>query len=259
MRPASTALVLGGGGLFGAYQAGVWKALEGEFQPDIVVGASIGALNGWAIASRCPANDWIAEWLTPGAHGRLRMRWPRGVFDGLLDSEPLQEYVRGLTCRFQPDVRFGAALLSVRPLETRVFWNEAVTWRHLCASCGVPVFLKQYRIDGRLWADGGLLSALPLQAAFEAGATRIVAVNVLPSRAPFALKLARGVLRAAAGHRPQHAPEGVEVLRIEPGGALGAWRNACTWDRECVQAWIERGRHDARRAMAGSGWGSITN
>src|SRR2546427_8151414 len=40
-----TALVLSGGGMFGAYQAGVWKALSHELSPDIVVGASVGALD----------------------------------------------------------------------------------------------------------------------------------------------------------------------------------------------------------------------
>ena len=259
MQRATTALVLGGGGMFGAYEAGAWKALEGIFRPDMVVGASIGALNGWAIAGGCPADEWIAEWLSLGVRGQMRMRMPVGVFDGLLDSGPLQAYVRELTRRFQPKVRFGAALLSVRRIETRVFWDEAVTWRHLCASCGVPLLLKQYRIDGCRWADGGLISALPLHAAIDAGATRIVAVNVLPTHPPAALRIARSLLKAAARYRPMPVPACVEVLRIEPGDALGAWRNAYAWDRECVRAWIERGRRDAERALEGAGKPDITN
>jgi NTE family protein len=236
--------------MFGAYEAGVWKVLEGVFRPDMIVGASIGALNGWAIAGGCPADEWIAEWLSLGTHGQLRMRAPRGVFDGLFDSEPMQSYVQELTRRFQPRVRFGAVLLSVTRLKTRVFWDEAVTWRHLCASCGVPILLQQHRIDGHRWADGALLSAVPVQAAVAAGATRIVAVNVLPARAPAALKIARGLLRAAARYRPEPIPSDVEVLQIEPGDALGAWRNACRWDRECARRWIERGRQDAERSLA---------
>jgi predicted acylesterase/phospholipase RssA len=236
--------------MFGAYEAGAWKALEGVFRPDMIVGASIGALNGWAIAGGCPADAWIAEWLSLGAHAQLRMRMPGGVFDGLLDSEPMQAYVRELTRRFQPKIRFGAVLLSVTRLKTQVFWDEAVTWRHLCASCGVPILLKQHRIDGNRWADGALLSALPLQTAVDAGATRIVAVNVLPTRPPAALKIARGLLRAAARYRPGPIPSGVEVLQIEPCDALGAWRNACSWHREWAEAWIERGRQDAERSLA---------
>ena len=42
-----TALVLGGGGSRGAYEIGVWKALnELNIHADIVTGTSIGALNG---------------------------------------------------------------------------------------------------------------------------------------------------------------------------------------------------------------------
>jgi len=248
MQGRITALVLGGGGMFGAYEAGVWQALEGVFRPDMIVGASIGALNGWAIAGGCPADDWAAEWLERSTHGQFRMRVPSGVLEGLFDSEPLQAYVRELTCRFQPKIRFGAVLLSMLSLKTQVFWDGAVTWRHLCASCGVPILLKQYRIDGRLWADGGLLSAVPLQAAIDAGATRIVAVNVMPPHPPAALRVARGLLRAAARYHPLPAPAGVEVLRIEPGEALGIWRNACVWNRELIRAWIERGRRDAEQA-----------
>ena len=135
-------------------------------------------------------------------------------------------------------------------MENQAFRDESVTWRHLCASCGVPFLLKQYEIDGRRWADGGLSSAVPVQAAIDAGARRIVAVNVLPARRSRRLENARGLLHAVARYRPAHIPVGVEVLRIEPGNALDAWRYAYTWDRERVRAWIERGQRDAERALA---------
>jgi NTE family protein len=49
------ALVLAGGNALGAYQAGVYQALhEGGVQPDWVVGASIGAINGAIIAGSTP-------------------------------------------------------------------------------------------------------------------------------------------------------------------------------------------------------------
>ena len=112
MVSTTTALALGGGGTFGADEAGVWKALEGVFRPDMIVGASIPALNGWAIAGGCPAGG-AEEWLSLGAAAHLRMRMPTSVFDGLYDSQPLQEYVRESTRRLQPKIRFGAVLLSV--------------------------------------------------------------------------------------------------------------------------------------------------
>ena len=41
------AIVLGGGGSLGAYQIGVWRALkELNYKYDMVIGTSIGAVNG---------------------------------------------------------------------------------------------------------------------------------------------------------------------------------------------------------------------
>ena len=45
------AVVLSGGGAKGGYQIGVWKVLrQMSFTPDIVVGTSVGALNGALMA-----------------------------------------------------------------------------------------------------------------------------------------------------------------------------------------------------------------
>ncbi len=215
----------------------------------MVVGASIGALNGLAIAGGCPADDWIAQWMEMGEHGRLRLRLPRGPSDGLFDAAPVERFVRGLMERFQPRVRYGVALTALWPLRTRVFWDQEITWRHLCASCGVPLLMRQYRLDDEWWADGGLLDAVPVQAAIEAGATRIVAVNILPARPPLALRAARAALHVVSRHRQTPIPAGVRVLTIEPGLALGAWRETAVWERQRISAWIARGQLDAARAL----------
>jgi predicted acylesterase/phospholipase RssA len=57
------ALVLSSGGMFGAYQAGAWEVLSETFKPDIVVGASIGSLNGWAVAGGCDPQELSRRWL----------------------------------------------------------------------------------------------------------------------------------------------------------------------------------------------------
>jgi NTE family protein len=51
----SIALLLQGGGALGAYQAGVYQALEeADLLPDWVGGISIGAVNGAIIAGNMP-------------------------------------------------------------------------------------------------------------------------------------------------------------------------------------------------------------
>lgn len=59
------ALVLSGGGLFGAWQAGAWSVLAERFEPDLIVGASIGALNGYLIASGATPEELIEVWRDP--------------------------------------------------------------------------------------------------------------------------------------------------------------------------------------------------
>ena len=75
MPEHKTALVLSAGGMFGAYQAGAYRAIAEIAPPDIVVGASVGALNGWPIAGGCTPDHLIERWLDPGnfyAVGRQR-------------------------------------------------------------------------------------------------------------------------------------------------------------------------------------------
>jgi hypothetical protein len=53
-----------------------------------------------------------------------------------------------------------------------------------------------------------------------------------------------------SGHRKAPIPAGVRVLTIEPGLALGAWRETAVWQRERISDWIARGQSDAARALA---------
>ncbi|MEH6637551.1 MAG: patatin-like phospholipase family protein, partial [Halioglobus sp.] len=61
--PIKRALILSGGGGRGAYQVGVWRRLqEIGWQPDIVCGTSIGAINGALIGSGWDARRLEAFW-----------------------------------------------------------------------------------------------------------------------------------------------------------------------------------------------------
>ena len=54
-RPQRVILVLQGGGALGAYQAGVYQALqEAGIEPDWIIGTSIGAINASLIAGNEP-------------------------------------------------------------------------------------------------------------------------------------------------------------------------------------------------------------
>jgi NTE family protein len=250
MAGIRTALALGGGGTFGAYQAGVWKALHGVYEPDLVVGASIGALNGWLIASRCLPEALIEEWLSPRTAAILRPRFPRTLSGGCIGREAFEALVRDFTLRFTPAIPFAAVVSEMPTLRRRAVLAPEATWRHLCASCSVPLLMPQYRLEGRWCIDGGLVSSVPVRAAAALGATKILAVRILPRRAPLWVRAARAVLLGwSRGERRE--PCAAEVAMIEPEPALGEYAEMAAWRPGRVREWIERGFEDARAALAG--------
>src|SRR5215467_13964744 len=97
-----TALVLSAGGMYGAYQAGAWKALAQVLRPDLVVGTSAGCLNGWAIAGGCTPQELAEIWLDPGMVELMRIRWRWSSWKGLWDPAPLEEQAQTLYERFRP-------------------------------------------------------------------------------------------------------------------------------------------------------------
>src|SRR5438067_1634307 len=85
-----TALVLSAGGMFGAYQAGVWDRLCEVIRPDIVVGASVGCLNGWLIAAGGTGRELTDRWLNLGDLATVRWRVPSDFTEGLIDNSVLE-------------------------------------------------------------------------------------------------------------------------------------------------------------------------
>ena len=189
MSAASTAtgrivFVLGGGGALGGYQAGALLALaEGDVSPDVIYGASVGALNGAYLAhdpGRRRARELIRWWR--GEHVREVLspsRWNRargvasalGGADALFDQRPLRRLI---------DRHVGAhdiAELAV-PLvvtTTCVDCGQAVHHGHgaiadvLVASCALPGLFPPVRLlDGHRHVDAGVLCGVPLRAAVAA-------------------------------------------------------------------------------------------
>jgi len=76
----TTALVLSAGGMWAAWEAGAWRALRERLQPDLIVGASAGAWNGFAIACGASSDELEREWLHPSmAH--VMTRRPHGMYE----------------------------------------------------------------------------------------------------------------------------------------------------------------------------------
>jgi predicted acylesterase/phospholipase RssA len=225
------ALVFSGGGIFGAWQAGAWRALEARLnvRPDLIVGASVGSLNGFALAGGSTADELCEFWMQPQI-GRFRR---------------LPETIRELMLRYPLRDNFALTLTDLVRMKPKIVSNGEVTWRHLAASCAIPGLMPQRRIDGRWYSDGGLLNPLPVWAAVELGATEILAVHVLPEIPSSVLKPFIKGFRRAFGHNPP-LPANVKLITLEPDRPLGSVRDALNWKQENVERWIVEGGEAAK-------------
>lgn len=187
---SKTALVLAGGGSYGAVQVGMLKALvEAGLGFDLVVGASVGALNGAYFAAR-PDAEGVAElarlWLglrqadvfpfslTEALGGLLQRR------GHMLQPLALQRLIR----RALPLQRIEEARLPLHIVATDILNGAEVVLSRgeiepaLLASCAIPLVFPPVPIGGRLLVDGGVACNTPIASAVALGATRLI---VLPT------------------------------------------------------------------------------
>lgn len=238
------ALVLSAGGMYGAYQAGAWKILSERFRPDLIVGASIGAVNGWAIAGGCNPDELIHRWLNLSCAARYDWKLPRKPWAGVLDSTPVQRTIQEICQSFQPTIEFAIVATDLLKLRPTVFRGSEVTWQHLAATTAIFGLFDQVRICGRIYTDGGLLAATPLWVAAELGATNALVIDVLPATPGLAAKIFVGGVRRVSPFRAPDAP-GLNVIRIAPPALLGSPLEAVYWNHQNAENWISAGQRDA--------------
>lgn len=219
--------------MFGAWQAGAWRALASSFKPDLIVGCSVGCLNGYAIAAGWTSEELCGWWMRPEVPG----------------FKQLPAIVRALTTERPLKTDFAVVITDAVRMKAQIVKSPDVRAEHLLASCAVPVAMWPQRIGGKWYADGGLLNPLPVWAAVELGATRIVGLNVLPEipsklLVPF-VKAFRGIF----GHSPE-IPSNVLVTTLIPSTQLGSMRDALVWNASNSQRWIEEGYKEGCKAIA---------
>jgi NTE family protein len=245
---SKTALVLSAGGMFGAYQAGAYQALAEYTAFDMVVGVSVGALNGFAIASGCRPAELLERWRDPIAGQTLKMRRNPGLRRGWFCPRALRNQAESLFREFSPRIPFALAVIEVFTLRTRLVRHPEVTAAHLAATCSIPVFLPMVKIGRRRYVDGGIFEKLPIWAAAEMGATRIIAIDSLPRFvAPKWLRAGISVVQAFAPSK--RTPQGVDLTIITPSEPLGDAMAAVHWKRENIDRWIGLGRRDAETQL----------
>lgn len=237
-RRRKVAFVLGGGGHLGAYEVGMLRGLlEREIVPDLVVGTSIGAINGVAIAAdpSLETADRLQEiWSSLNSNGAFK----GSVFSGaanlartrtavhpnaglramLNDLLPVHDF-EGLKVPFQC-----VAACIERAAEHWFFEGPLV--EPILASCAVPGLLPIIEIGGEHFIDGGIVNSIPIERAVFLGATEIYVLHVGRIERPLSApknpwQVAMVAFEVARRHRFARdlasLPEGV-IAHVLPSG-----------------------------------------
>jgi NTE family protein len=211
-RRASTpevAFVLGGGGAGGAYEVGMLAALlEHGIVPDLVVGNSIGALNG-AVVAADPSTAMVEKlrevWLnldeerifgaSPFAPAANILR-PGATH--LHSNRPLRSLIERVVPvrRFEDlKVPFQCVAASIERAAEHWF-SEGSLVDAILASAALPGVLPVVAVEGEHFMDGGIVNSIPISRAEELGAREIYVLHVGRIERP--LKSPKNLLQVAA-------------------------------------------------------------
>ena len=212
--------------------------LETGVRPDVVLGTSVGALNG-AMLAMDP---------TPGVVERLVGLWRSAGESELYADRPVRQVRRAL--------RTGTHLYSSRPLRERLeselddvaFDDLAVPFQccaasseragehwfssgrvvdAVLASAAVPGLFPPHRVGAEHFLDGGIVNSIPVGRAVELGATLVFVLQVgrvdrplsVPRRPWEVARVSFEIARRHRFHREMNeVPTDVEVHVLPTGG-----------------------------------------
>lgn len=190
MTTGRTALVLSGGGSLGAVQVGMLQALAGAgFAADMVVGASVGALNG-AVYADDPSVAGLVRlaelWRGMRSDEVFPLSWTAGIKallrhrDHLVEAGALLSLIhRALSIRRIEEARVPLHITATDVLSGEpVLLSSGEVGPALEASTAIPVVFPHVKLGGHYLIDAGVGENTPIAAAVDLGADRIV---VLPT------------------------------------------------------------------------------
>ncbi len=184
------AFVLGGGGHLGAVQVGMLRALmDRQIRPDLILGTSVGAVNGVAVAAKPTIEavdaledfwgrieetgvfgDSLINRLGTLARSRTHLHDASGLGRTLEEWLPVGR-IEELAVPFQ------CVAASIERASEHWFTAGPIT-EAILASAAVPGLLAPVAVDGEHFLDGGLVNSIPAGRAVELGATELYVLQV---------------------------------------------------------------------------------
>lgn len=269
MRPR--ALVLGGGGAYGAWQAGVIAALaDAGCRWTAIYGASIGAVNGAFLASTALEHQHdqtkllAYRWSKITNRDIYRTSW-RTIFDmafstlplsaapSLSEGNRLHSFIHKYVAK-KAALPFAFTVTDLEAGDSVVVRGENSDdmrpW--VAASCSIPVLFPPVVIKHRRYVDGGTLDNDPIDVALADGHTDIdvVLCSAFPRRWTEARQLSlldtaylavRDVMGAHSVASVEAAKEGhgASVQVYAPPEDLGG--SLLNFDPQATTAWLKKG------------------
>ena len=256
-RSGPVAAVLSGGGNHGAVQVGMLRSLvEHDIRPDLVLGCSIGALNGVAYAQE-PTLTGLArvEELWRSLHAKAIL--PAGLLPTTVaiarrgESIQSNEALRALLEELLRVETFEELAVPFQCVATDIetvreeWFSSGPLIEPLLASSALPAVLPAVEIDGVRYLDGAIVNDVPVARAVELGARTIYVLHCgtidRPRPEPKRpLDVAVQAYWAARHHRFKRdlaaLPEGVEAIVLPTGQTPALRFNDFTRSGELIRS-----------------------
>ena len=244
-KQKKVALVLGGGGSRGAYEAGVWQALtELGIEIDIVTGCSVGAINAAMVVQgnvELTAQLWrelethmifdVPEGSQPIEYAREIVFNHGAGTSGLKGL--LTKYIDEDVVRNSPMV-YGIPVVSLPTFDAHYLYKEDIPSGKMVdfiiASASAFPAIHSCEIDGVDYIDGGYADEIPVEMAVKKGATHVIAVN----------------LKGMGVVRHETLEKAPNLVYIEPKWDLG---NILIFDKANSKRILRLGYLDAMKAL----------
>lgn len=195
-----TGLVFSGGGSRGAYQVGVWKALnELDIKCDIVTGTSIGSINA-AIYVQGDLDNAIELWKQISFKSvfeeefdyksqkdkfKVKLKYLKSSIKGGIEPSNLKDLITkniDLDKFYNSSIDYGLVTVTYPKLKviklTKKEINKDKLIDYIIASSTVFPMFKVKEIDNNKYVDGGFKDAIPVDLAIKLGADKIIAVDI---------------------------------------------------------------------------------
>jgi NTE family protein len=184
------AFVLSGGGNLGALQIGMMRALlEHDIRPDLIVGCSVGAINGAGLAEDPTlAGALRLERLWRALDGKELMPagWlPNPVAiarrgEAIHESQGLRRHLeQTLTARTFEELAVPFQCVATDVVGVREVWfRSGPLIEPILASAALPAVYPAVEIDGVRYLDGGIVDDVPMSRAVELGARTLYVLQV---------------------------------------------------------------------------------